>query len=108
MLDKHPLFHTQFECLKAFAADENVGKKYAKLETPEKKAAFLNGVSENESVAVDLTGMPMFQGLFDRFCDFPFSSHPEFSSNRERTGRSGRILARDLFFASLRDADNTA
>lgn len=52
----------------------------------------------------DVSGMPMFQGLFDRFCEFPFSSHPEFSSNRERTGRSGRILARDLFFASLRGA----
>lgn len=45
VIDKHPLFHAQFECLKAFAADDAIGKKYSKLETPEKKAEFLNGLS---------------------------------------------------------------
>ncbi|MFB0965256.1 MAG: hypothetical protein QMC36_06290, partial [Patescibacteria group bacterium] len=105
VLDKHPLFHAQFECLKAFAADAKIGKKYAALATVEEKAKFLIGLSEDGTVVKDVSAMPLFQGLFEEFAEFPFASHPEFSSNRERTGRSGRIVARDLFFASLRDIE---
>lgn len=105
VLDKHPLFHTQFECLKSFSADENVGKGYAKLASSEEKAKFLENISSDASIIRDVSAMPMFQGLFDQFCEFPFASHPEFSSNRERTGRSGRLVARDLFFASLRNGN---
>lgn len=104
-LDKHQLFHIQFECLKAFIADEKVGMKYSKLESVEEKAKFLEELGVGKSMIRDVSSMPIFQGLFDQFCDFPFSSHPEFSSHRERTGRSGRIVARDLFFASLRNCD---
>lgn len=105
VLDKHPLFHAQFECLKAFAADAKIGKKYAVLATVEEKAKFLVALSEDGTVVKDVSAMPLFQGLFEEFAEFPFASHPEFSSNRERTGRSGRIVARDLFFASLRDIE---
>lgn len=104
VLDKHQLFHTQFECLKAFAANEKIGDGYSKLGTVEEKAKFLEKLVDGPVIR-DVAAMPMFQGLFDRFCGFPFASHPEFSSNRERTGRSGRIVARDLFFASLRNTE---
>ncbi len=102
VLDKHDFFHAQFECLKAFVAENSTAKTYARLLTVEEKARFLSKISEAGSKVRDIAAMPNFQSIFDRFCDFEFEAHPEFSSKRERTARSGRLVARDLFFASLR------
>lgn len=105
VLDKHPFFHAQFECVKAFSADSNVGKTYGQLVSVEEKAAFLEKLPACPTVIKDVSAMPAFQGFFDRFADFSFSHHPEFSSNKERSGRSGRLVVRDLFFSSLRGGE---
>lgn len=105
VLDKHDFFHAQFECLKAFVAESATAKAYSQLKTVEEKARFLSGIPETKSIVKDVAGMPNFQALFDRFCDFDYGSHPEFSSERERAFRNGRLVARDLFFASLRNPD---
>jgi hypothetical protein len=51
--------------------------------------------------------MPALHEFLDVFADFPFLSHAEFSSNHERAGRSGRLIARDLFFASIRSESDS-
>ncbi|MDQ1343595.1 MAG: hypothetical protein QG650_314 [Patescibacteria group bacterium] len=102
VLDKHPLFHTAFECVKAFAADSETGKKYLALETAEEKAKFLSQAAKLDEREREMVGMPVVHEFLSRFADFEFSKHPEFSSHNERTGRSGRIVTRDVFFASLR------
>lgn len=102
VLDKHPYFHAQFECLKAFAADPETARTYSKLENAEEKRKFLTELPGIENIGKDALGMPANLEFLDRFAEFPFADHPEFSSNKERTGRSGRIVARDVFFASLR------
>lgn len=108
-LDKHPFFHVQFECLKAFVADPKNAAKYAKIADTAEKRSFLEKLPGLPPESRDLLGMPVIVEFIDRFASFPFSTHPEFSSNRERSGRSGRLVVRDLFFASLRsETEETA
>jgi hypothetical protein len=105
-LDKHPFFHCQFEAIKAFSSRSETATKYLALTTAEERGIFLSNLPElSESICKNFTGMPAVHEFLTAFADFPFSHHPEFSSARERGGRSGRLIARDLYFASLRSED---
>lgn len=102
VLEKHRYYHALFECLKILTANPVVRSDFAKLEATEDRTAFLRklpGIDREEESWVSHTELHEF---LLRFTDFDFSAHPEFNTVKERSARSGRIVARDLLFASLR------
>ncbi len=106
ILDKHPLFRIQFDAAKWFASNPEAARKYGTLGSPDEKRAFLESVPNlAEGEERNFFGMPAIHDFLATFRDFPFEKFPEFSSTRERSGRSGRLIARDLYFTSLRSEE---
>lgn len=102
VLEKHRYYHALFECLKTLTANPEARKAFGALATSEDRTEFLKklpGIDREEESWVSHQELHAF---LLRFTDFEYSGHPEFNTVKERTARSGRIVARDLLFASLR------